>query len=99
MNFREKRCHTFGLSCFTFTLLPGISVTSKLRFVARILKHLIQIFQQNATWRLKKTLHHLEGLLSQGPLTFLISKSLMVQSSSGMSETNVTLMFSKRVVP
>lgn len=45
-----------------------------------------------------KTLHQLEGL-SQGPLTFLISKSLMVQSSSGMSETDVTLMFSKRFVP
>lgn len=32
-------------------------------------------------------------------LTFFMSKSLMVQSSSGISEVIVTVMFSKRLVP
>lgn len=67
---------------------------------------LIQILQQDSGAGSRKTAppggkmpHHLEGLLKQGPLTFLISKSLMVQSSRGMSEADVTLMFSKRLVP
>lgn len=39
------------------------------------------------------------GVLHTSPLTFLMSKSLMVQSSSGISEVIVTLIFSKCLVP
>ncbi len=39
------------------------------------------------------------GMCNISPPTFLMSKSLMVQSSSGISEVVVTVMFSKCLVP
>lgn len=97
----------FGLSCLHLYCFPEYlwhqSCTlweeysnSWFRFCSRIQAQ----FPGKQRHLADKRPHHFEGpLLSQGPLTFLISKSLMVQSSSGMSETNVTLMFSKRLVP